>query len=286
VNQLHYWALELVEFRIGDVILGGSRHKSSNLKKLIVDSGTTYFTTPSELQDTVRSHMPEASCANVENYSPLTYVLRGVDGETFELIVTQETYMIGSANDEGSCRPAFMALDVNEKYGPALILGEVFMRHFFTVFSRGDGSEEQAKIGFAAAKIGAVPKVRSKAKQLPREDAEPAFASKVDRRGDVLAEMAARAVPSADADEKPEVIRRSSTRRSSVPCVPLEDCEEQVAVSDLATPPNATRQVTEVASFLQTPRGAKRINHGEPRSVPIHAPREVGQRTLIRRHAA
>merc|ERR1719272_2648167 len=59
-----------------------------------------------------------------------------------------------------SCRPAFMALDVSEKYGPAMILGEIFMRHFFTVFSRGDGDDANAKIGIAPAKIGAQPKVR------------------------------------------------------------------------------------------------------------------------------
>lgn len=64
--------------------------------------------------------------------------------------MSQETYMAWtpflSANHNGnevmdeydSCRPAFMKLDIKRKsYGPAMILGEVFMRHFFTVFSRG-----------------------------------------------------------------------------------------------------------------------------------------------------
>lgn len=155
VVQPHYWTLELVEFRIGDEVLGGSEVEGSNLAKLIIDSGTTYFTVPESLHGRVLSHMPEAACADVEKYRPLVYVLRGVHGERFELVVTQETYMIGVANDENACRPAFMPLDVNAKYGPALILGEVFMRHFFTVFARGDGSPEQARVGFAAAKIGA-----------------------------------------------------------------------------------------------------------------------------------
>merc|ERR1719188_2403730 len=59
----------------------------------------------------------------------------------------------------GKCQPAFMALDVKKEYGPAMILGEVFMRHFFTVFSRGSGAVEDAKVGFAPAKVGALPKV-------------------------------------------------------------------------------------------------------------------------------
>lgn len=64
------------------------------------------------------------------------------------------------ADEEDSCRPAFMELDINKKtVGPSMILGEVFMRHFFTVFSRGDGNLDQARVGFAHAKIGATPKV-------------------------------------------------------------------------------------------------------------------------------
>ncbi|CAE7481396.1 ctsd [Symbiodinium sp. CCMP2592] len=65
--------------------------------------------------------------------------------------------MVG--DDSNICVPAFMKLDVKKQYGPALILGEVFMRHFFTVFSRGSGNLSEARVGFAKAKAGATPKV-------------------------------------------------------------------------------------------------------------------------------
>jgi len=55
-----------------------------------------------------------------------------------------------------------MKLDIKKQYGPAMILGEVFMRHFFTVFSRGEGHLDQAKVGFARAKMGAKPKINGK----------------------------------------------------------------------------------------------------------------------------
>lgn len=158
VVQAHYWALELVDLRLGKKSLlassGGER-----IRRVIVDSGTTYFTAPSELYDRVMDSVPRAPCSEVEHYKPLTYVLRGADGKTYDLKVTQETYMVGAEGGD-ECRPSFMRLDINNKYGPALILGEVFMRHFFTVFSRGDGSEDQAKIGFARAKLGVVPQVK------------------------------------------------------------------------------------------------------------------------------
>jgi len=158
VTQPHYWALELIDFKLGNVSMKTVGMSDDPVKRLIVDSGTTYFTAPQGLHEQITAQIPEADCDHVTSYPPLTYVLRGADGQQYELIVSQETYMIGGYGD--NCRPAFMALDVNEQYGPAMILGEVFMRHFFTVFSRGDGASDNARIGFAPAKIGSTPKVK------------------------------------------------------------------------------------------------------------------------------
>jgi hypothetical protein len=158
VVQPHYWALDLVDFKVGNTSMSTVGMGGEKVRRLIVDSGTTYFTAPEGLHDQISAQIPEADCDKVTGYPPLTYVLKGDDGDTYELVVSQETYMIGGYSD--SCRPAFMPLDVNEQYGPAMILGEVFMRHFFTVFSRGDGSPDNAKIGFAPAKIGVTPKVQ------------------------------------------------------------------------------------------------------------------------------
>jgi len=158
VVQPHYWAMELVDFKVGNKSMRKVGMGEDPVKRLIVDSGTTYFTAPEGLHEEIMSQIPDDDCDKVASYPPLTYVLRGADQQTYELIVSQETYMIGGYSN--NCRPAFMALDVNEQYGPAMILGEVFMRHFFTVFSRGNGKSEDAKIGIAPAKIGATPKVK------------------------------------------------------------------------------------------------------------------------------
>jgi len=157
VVQPHYWALELIDFKLGNKSMG-SLGMGEPVKRLIVDSGTTFFTAPSSLYDQISEQVPEADCSKVESYPPFTYVLKGADEQTYELVVSQDTYMIGGYMD--NCKPALMALDVNEQYGPAMILGEVFMRHFFTVFSRGDGKLANAKIGIAPAKIGASAKVQ------------------------------------------------------------------------------------------------------------------------------
>jgi len=158
VVKPHYWSLELVDFRIKGQSIKAHVSDDSKAKYVLVDSGTTYFTAPSEMYYSIMKHFPEAACSDVEDYPPIQYVLRSAHNQTFTLEVSQETYMVMDEYD--SCRPAFMKLDIKRKsYGPAMILGEVFMRHFFTVFSRGDGSLEEAKVGFARAKAGAEPKI-------------------------------------------------------------------------------------------------------------------------------
>eukprot|EP00913_Durusdinium_trenchii_P015686 g14741.t1 len=111
--------------------------EDNKAKYVLVDSGTTYFTAPSEMFFSVMKHFPEAPCSEVEDYPPIQYVLRSAHNQTYTLEVGQDTYM-----------------------APGLRCGEVFMRHFFTVFSRGNGSLEQAKVGFAKAKVGAQPKLK------------------------------------------------------------------------------------------------------------------------------
>eukprot|EP00930_Biecheleria_cincta_P030751 TRINITY_DN21308_c0_g2_i1.p1 TRINITY_DN21308_c0_g2~~TRINITY_DN21308_c0_g2_i1.p1 ORF type:complete len:497 (-),score=68.09 TRINITY_DN21308_c0_g2_i1:13-1503(-) len=157
VVQPHYWALELVDFKIGGKSVVDKLPDTGKARYLIVDSGTTYFTAPTSMSSHIMDSFPVAPCSQVNSYPPLEYVLRSIYNQTFTLEVGQETYMV--TDPEDNCRPAFMQLDIKKKaYGPAMILGEVFMRHFFTVFSRGDGSLEQAKVGFAHAKLGAEPK--------------------------------------------------------------------------------------------------------------------------------
>jgi len=97
VVQPHYWALELLGFKLGNhsmIDVG-----ALPVKRLIVDSGTTFFTAPEELHDLIVAKIPEASCDEVNSYPPMTYVLKASDGQTYELVVSQETYMIGGHHD-------------------------------------------------------------------------------------------------------------------------------------------------------------------------------------------
>lgn len=49
------------------------------------------------------------------------------------------------------CSPAFMRIDIPKEHGPGMVFGEVFLRNYYTVFDRGDGSDKEARMGFAPA---------------------------------------------------------------------------------------------------------------------------------------
>ncbi len=163
VVQPHYWAIELVDFLIGeksfavddtpryfDFSTDPSQSNNKRITKLIVDTGTTYFTAPTGLTSKILYLLPGTRCSEVHKYPNLTYKLVDEDRVPFDLVVPPSVYMV---TDDGEwCEPAFMAIDVPSQYGPAFLLGEVFMRHWHTTFDRGDGSEGSAFVGFALAK--------------------------------------------------------------------------------------------------------------------------------------
>lgn len=54
-------------------------------------------------------------------------------------VLKPEDYLVRSKTN--MCKPAYMQIDVPSDYGHAYILGSLgFMRHFFTVFRRSDGT--------------------------------------------------------------------------------------------------------------------------------------------------
>lgn len=155
VVQPHYWSVDLVDFLIGDESYATesrpwTEQGNKRVDKLILDTGTTYFTAPPSICDKILEKIPGANCERTRTYPNLTYKLIDEDGVPYDLVVPPSVYMV--TDDGVYCEPAFMAIDVPGRYGPAFLLGEVFMRHWHTTFDRGDGSEGSAFVGFAPAK--------------------------------------------------------------------------------------------------------------------------------------
>jgi len=149
VVEEYYWTVELVRLSLGAHVLNLDEY-GSPVKRVIFDTGTTYFTAPSFAIGPILDRLPSCMCSEVAALPTLTYTLRDGRGLTHDVDVPPSMYMVGSGG-HSICDPAFMEVDVPDEHGPAFLLGEVFMRHFYTVFQRGDGTGP-ANVGLARAR--------------------------------------------------------------------------------------------------------------------------------------
>jgi len=143
VTEEYYWIVDLKHFKINGKIVDGP-------KKVVFDTGTTYYTAPSSLLPIVLAQMPQSKCEGIRTGTSsapdMSFTLLGHNGEEHELVMKPSEYFVSSGFD-GLCDPAWMPIDVPSPYGPAWIFGEAFMRTFFTSFHRGDGTTpSQVKI--------------------------------------------------------------------------------------------------------------------------------------------
>jgi pepsin A len=153
VTQEHYWSIDIIDFKVGDVShVDFLEYKSTGprVSKLILDTGTTYFTAPPGLYTKVTDMLPSTDCSKVDKYPSLHYVLKDVDGQIHDITVPPQVYMVSTYGD-GWCDLSFMEIPVPDEFGPAFIFGEVFMREWYTVYSRGKGTPGSAMVGFALA---------------------------------------------------------------------------------------------------------------------------------------
>jgi cathepsin D len=149
VSKQMYW-----ECVLKDILLDGvSQHVCDDAPcKVVADTGTSLLTGPSSGVGALIDAIPVSeSCEDLDHLPVLTYVLADEDGE-YHFDLEPSFYVVRSEEDDDGdseyCKPGFMALDVPSPRGPLWILGDVFMRKWYTVFSRG----EPAKLGFATAK--------------------------------------------------------------------------------------------------------------------------------------
>lgn len=195
VMQEHYWALRLLQFRIGDEVIFGAHNVSAVLAGgdstyaleegdheqapaspvgapyAIVDTGTTYFTAHGRIHHAVMSRLNDARCNNITDHShpPITYVLQAANGKAVPFIFRNAEYMVGHDDEVhggGVCRPAFMHVGVPKDHGPGMVLGEIFLRHYFAVFKRDVkmGSRRGAAVALARSRHN--PGVHERLKEL------------------------------------------------------------------------------------------------------------------------
>eukprot|EP00928_Gymnodinium_smaydae_P081397 TRINITY_DN64933_c0_g1_i1.p1 TRINITY_DN64933_c0_g1~~TRINITY_DN64933_c0_g1_i1.p1 ORF type:complete len:552 (+),score=93.87 TRINITY_DN64933_c0_g1_i1:115-1770(+) len=158
VIEPYYWSLDLLSFKIGDEeYLAGKGVELDDTKyRAIVDTGTTFMTSEGDRFLSIISRLPNSPCDQMTNEShpPIVFRLKTADGQPRDFVLTKDQYMSSDSAGSSRCSPAFMNIPLPKKRGPGMILGEVFLRHYFAAFDRGDGDPNNAKVGFAPAAHG------------------------------------------------------------------------------------------------------------------------------------
>jgi len=140
LSSATYWEVKLDGLKVDGVVYGAG-------DKAIMDSGTSILTGPTEVVTQLAESMGArkinaaeymVSCA-ATGLPTFTYTLNGKD-----YTLEPSDYLIP---DGDMCLLGMMGLDVPRPNGPLWIMGDVFMRKYYTVFD-----VENKQIGIATAK--------------------------------------------------------------------------------------------------------------------------------------
>jgi len=133
-----YWEIKLDELNVASSTYGVGA-------KAIVDTGTSLLTGPSSVVKEIAKTLGARSLSNGEYLVSCTAKLPNLDfvigGVTYTL--TQADYLIPDGN---ICILGIMGLDVPVPNGPLWILGDIFIRKYYTVFD-----EANNRVGLALA---------------------------------------------------------------------------------------------------------------------------------------
>ncbi|KAB8074696.1 aspartic peptidase domain-containing protein [Aspergillus leporis] len=137
-----YWEVDLDAITLGD-----SRAELDNTG-VILDTGTSLIALPTTLAELINKEIGakkgftgqySVDCDKRDGLPDLTFTLSGYNFTIGPYDYTLEV--------QGSCISAFMGMDFPEPVGPLAILGDAFLRKWYSVYDLGNGA-----VGLAKAK--------------------------------------------------------------------------------------------------------------------------------------
>ncbi|XP_030329284.1 cathepsin E [Strigops habroptila] len=145
VTQQGYWQIQL-----DNVQLGGTVTFCTNGCQAIVDTGTSLITGPSkdikELQSSIGATPVDGEyaveCSSLSVMPDVTFTINGLPYTLSAQAYTLMEYSDGMA----FCTSGFQGMDIPPPAGPLWVLGDVFIRQFYSVFDRGNN-----RVGLAPA---------------------------------------------------------------------------------------------------------------------------------------
>ncbi|XP_003822980.3 cathepsin E isoform X1 [Pan paniscus] len=145
VTKQAYWQIALDNIQVGGTVMFCSEGCQA-----IVDTGTSLITGPSDkikqLQNAIGAAPVDGEyaveCANLNVMPDVTFTINGVP---YTLSPTAYT-LLDFVDGMQFCSSGFQGLDIHPPAGPLWILGDVFIRQFYSVFDRGNN-----RVGLAPA---------------------------------------------------------------------------------------------------------------------------------------
>nr|BAJ97001.1 predicted protein [Hordeum vulgare subsp. vulgare] len=148
-----YWEVKFNELLINDEpadFLGNAT--------AAIDTGTSLIACPTEAAETINTMLGATKnflgqwtldCATLDSLPTLTFTF---GGHKFPLAPTDYVLQvsgspIGGGGGEAQCISGFMGIDMPPQLGQLWIVGDVFLRRYFTVYDKGNN-----RVGFATAK--------------------------------------------------------------------------------------------------------------------------------------
>jgi len=140
LREATYW-----EITLNGLNVDGTSYVGSEGSKAIVDSGTSILTGPSDVVKNIAKQIGAKRIIEGEYMVACDYSLPNLD-----FVINGVTYSLSPSDylipDGDMCLFGMMGLDIPQPTGPLFILGDVFMRKYYTVFDVAN-----KRVGFALA---------------------------------------------------------------------------------------------------------------------------------------
>jgi saccharopepsin len=144
-----YWEVALEGVKVG------KKKITISSKSAAIDTGSSLFAMPTQEAEEINTRIGATKtqngqytvdCEMVDSMPNLTLVFSGKD-----FVLEPSDYILrigGFFGSKESCVSGFMGLDIPAPAGPLWIVGDVFLRRFYTIYDLGNN-----RVGFARSKL-------------------------------------------------------------------------------------------------------------------------------------